>query len=427
MSADAQPVLPDLSSRSRENALQHGFTGEGVVLPQGMRLEVDERRRAYIDRYQPQTLHDFDLVHRAALGVVRFNHLQPMFARRAAQRARLAASHWPLLRSLEAAERAKRLTYDPPGVVARLKTNLGGVEFLLNEWKLLQLAADSAQGWTPKQIERAQNLAGVPRIHRHLDPHKIREGSPEERKALADRHVAELERLLHDQEIARLDEEERRGIVRQLDDFDDPVFDRLLRYEQRALRMHQGAIRELNEGLESRGLEPVPPELGDRPPSRRLIRTDSDDPGVEPVAEEPTPPGVPMGQTKIVPPFGRNYTREQYLAKITDPDCIARFPVEELPPADSLVWTRLANWLEANRLKLDLTTSMRGLLGHVRRIGEQAGDEFSGQDQDQGQERPQPADRPGRDDAARLLKEARKRAEQDRKAKRKAQARQRRR
>lgn len=417
MIADVVQVAdPETGSRSRENALQHGLSGDGVVLPSGMRIELDERRQGYLGTYRPVTLHEFDLVHRAALGVVRFNHLQPMFARRTVHRARMAASHWPMLRSLEAIERAKRLTYDPPGVVARLKTNIGGVEFLLNEWRLLRLALDTTEGWTPKQVERAQNLTGVPRIHRHLDPHKVRGGSVDERKALADRQLAELQQLLQDKELARLDEDERRGIVEQLDECDDPLFDRLLRYEQRALRMHQSAIRELNACLESRGLPAVPSDLPDRPPSHRLIRTSESDPGVCPIVDEPTPSGVLMRETKVVPPFGGNCTKEKYLGWLTDPDSISRIEVEELPPADNLLWTRLANWLELNGLKLDLTTSLRGLLGHVRRFGEEVGDRTKQVPN------PGPQPNPPRPDRQHEDWLAWKKAERDRKEKRKAQA-----
>ncbi|MFO0957203.1 MAG: hypothetical protein U0800_07010 [Isosphaeraceae bacterium] len=349
MTVSTPPETSEAPSRSRENSLQHGFTGAGVVLPADMAREVADRREQYAAQYRPQTLHDHDLIHQAALGIVRFNRLQPMFERRAAQRSEQAARHWPLLRTIEAHERSKRLAHDPPSVVARLKSNIGGVEWLLNEWKLLRMALDTEQGWTPKQVERAQDLAGVPKVHRHLDPAKVRGGSPEERKALADRHVAELERLLGDEELARQDEAERQGIRGQLDGFEDPAFERLMRYEQRALRMHRNAIRELEERLEARDHdEPALPAS-----SPEIIGND-----------EPTEPARPS----VAPPMLGKLTTEEYLARILDPAVIELVPASEVVGPDHPLRRKMAAWIEAAGLDLDVVTAVRGLRGYILRL-----------------------------------------------------------
>lgn len=312
MTDDAPAENPDPSSRSRENSLQHGLTGDGVVLPADMGQEVADRRDQYAEVYQPRTLDDHDLIHQAALGIVRFNRLQPMYSRRAAFRSRQATTHWPLLRTVEAIERSKRLPYDPPSVVAQMRTNIGGVEWLLQEWRLLLLALNSTGDWTPRQVERAQNLAGVPRVHRHLDPEKVRDGPIEVRRALVDRQIADLERLRHDEELARLDEEERQGIIQQLDDFQDPAHDRLHRYEQRALRLHKNAIQELGRRLASR------------------LDADSDDSGPTDDDDEPIEPANPTGPVPAVdrpasppppvsPVFSPNHTRPQPSTTATRP------------------------------------------------------------------------------------------------------------
>ncbi|MFO0960798.1 MAG: hypothetical protein U0800_25740 [Isosphaeraceae bacterium] len=166
MNADSSPENPANPSRSRENALTHGFTGEGVVLPRDLAAEVEDRRRSYVATYSPRTLHEHDLAHRAALGIVRHLHLQALFHRRIGMRSEQARVVWPLLRASDAIERSKRLAYNPPDVVAQLKMSLGGVAWLLHEWRMLRKALDAPEGWDWKLQSRAENLAGVARDDR---------------------------------------------------------------------------------------------------------------------------------------------------------------------------------------------------------------------------------------------------------------------
>src|SRR5262245_35470237 len=58
-------------ARSRENGLKHGLAGSGVVLPEGMRAEVDRLVAAFSHDFRPQNEEERQIVERRALAVAR--------------------------------------------------------------------------------------------------------------------------------------------------------------------------------------------------------------------------------------------------------------------------------------------------------------------------------------------------------------------
>jgi hypothetical protein len=67
------PKTPEGKARSRCNALKHGLTGEGVVLPNEDRAEVERRLAAFQDELKPSGEVGRALVHRAAVLSVRLD------------------------------------------------------------------------------------------------------------------------------------------------------------------------------------------------------------------------------------------------------------------------------------------------------------------------------------------------------------------
>ncbi|MFO0956081.1 MAG: hypothetical protein U0800_01295 [Isosphaeraceae bacterium] len=321
------------ASRSRENSTQHGLTGAGVVLPEPLMLAVARRRAEYTAQYEPQDIRDRDLIELAALGFARFEMAQAMQDGRAELRAAQAQadSLWPLLRAADTLERVRRLATSPERVVADLKLSLGGVEWLLREWELLRLSIDRTGDWTEPLKQRAENLAAVPRAHRHLDPARIRGGTTEERLALIDREIAGLRALLESGELALKDEAVRREILEGKGLPHDPGLDRLVLYERRALRMYEKATQELQARLDARKARDQPDE--------------------------------------IHAPFASEFTRSAYIEAISDPGSIARVSAEEIAALPPGIPARMAAWLDENGLRVDVIDSLRGVIGRLRSAG----------------------------------------------------------
>ncbi|WP_435011478.1 hypothetical protein P12x_002790 [Tundrisphaera lichenicola] len=67
------PKTPEGKARSRENAVKHGLTGEGVVLPAEEAVEVERLRRSFEAELQPSGEVGRTLVRRLALLAVRMD------------------------------------------------------------------------------------------------------------------------------------------------------------------------------------------------------------------------------------------------------------------------------------------------------------------------------------------------------------------
>lgn len=431
---------PDEPSKSRENSVQHGYTGAGIVLPDEMRRQVDRHRVAFTDLFGPQNQDDRDLVHQAALGIVRFQSLQVLLAQRAELRAQQAISQWSLLRALDAQERAKRLPYDPQNIVTILKTTLGGVQWLRSEWDLLRIALFTLGDWTPKQQDRAQQLVGLPRIHKDLDHHQVRSGNLEDRKKLVKQHIEELDRLLGDPELTRLDELERQQTIKNGGMHLDPIVHRIALYERRAFRMYENARNTLQERLELRESadEPTKPRgsmrtrinrrMANRRPGRSVPVAVASPAVVANLAPVTNSVGVEFCGPPVLPPFYREFTPAEYLAKITDPNNIAMFEPWEVPDSTDPGWKIMARWIEENDLGLDVETTLRGMMGMLVQTGRERSairaylaETLPSTDQTPPPKpQPDPARKQNAREIARTLKAIRKQKDQELKDKKKA-------
>ncbi|MFO0960797.1 MAG: hypothetical protein U0800_25735 [Isosphaeraceae bacterium] len=209
-----------------------------------------------------------------------------------------------------------------------------------------------------------------------------------------------------------------------------------MRYEQRALRMHQEALRELEERVAARATsggaadaeKPLPPAfpVASGPASSgtaAIPATGKTRRGFKPTPDS-EPIEVPEGDPRFIPPFARNYTRDEFIAAITDPESLRWGQHCIMPGPDESIWKTMAGWIEQEGLELDLETTVRGFEGHMQRkaVESAAGPApalAADPVRDDGASK---ADRPRGRELERLRNEARKKAEQERKEKRKAKA-----
>ncbi|MFO0961214.1 MAG: hypothetical protein U0800_27855 [Isosphaeraceae bacterium] len=371
----------DDSPQPRGNALRHGLSGAGVVLPENLRLAVDRRRISYARVFPPVNQLDLDDIDAAALGWCRFLECRSEMTYRASLRADMAVGKWGLLRLIDAQERAKRLGHNPPSVVANLKASFGGVLWLLDQWRMLKDALEmSKEGtWTVKQIERANNLAGVDRIFRENDPHRIGNGSTDDRKKLVEVQVAELKGLLADGELERLDEVQRQATLRGDHALQDSTYDRLRLYEQRAFRMYEKAIGRLRE----RHPEALAGKVGVRGQAGREameafgaevdrgIVGAEDCSGVESVSVIETAPD----DGDFLADQEAEDLRSAYEARLASDEVQGRVTDEEMALLDGEARSYLLALAGRLGLKLDAETAMRGLIGSTRIQAEEMGEE----------------------------------------------------
>ncbi|MFO0959944.1 MAG: hypothetical protein U0800_21325 [Isosphaeraceae bacterium] len=402
-------TLEEVPSKSRENSMRHGLSGAGVVLPEKLRVLVDRRRVAYAKMFPPVNQLDLDDIDSAALGWARFLECRSERTHRAAQRAGLAVGHWATLRRLDAQERARRLAYDPPKVVERLKSSLGGVHWLVEQWKLLRFVLESSPTgeWSPKQQERAQNLAGVDRLFRQDDPRGIRSGDRDHRLQLVDAHLDELQSMLADGELERLDEVARLETILGEHALHDPALEKMGLYEQRARRQYERSIQRLAERHYQRHPEQAPVEVkrgrrrkADRERMQELEERIDREIAVEGAEEageleiagaDEDWAGVPEGEATAEVEVPREGIRPEILAayeaemraldakkaaceaRLRDPQALARVSDAEMKFVHPRTFEQVRQILKDGELDVDLETAVRGILGHRKIEAERTG------------------------------------------------------
>ena len=114
------PVTPEGKERSRANALKHGLTGEGVVLPNEDAAEVERRVAAFQDELRPSGEISRALVRRAAICSVRMDRGVEQETAALSERVRRAEAEFVAPEGIDGeeaarlrAEAGRRVMFDP--------------------------------------------------------------------------------------------------------------------------------------------------------------------------------------------------------------------------------------------------------------------------------------------------------------------------
>ena len=146
--------------RARANALKHGLSGAGIVIPAeegdaiksraeiwrgGFVLDSPTKEWAF-DQFVVNTVRiELCQAHQRALG-------QSEMAR--------AEAAWALDKQLEAALLGDRIDRKPQITTKQLRKTKYGCEWLMSEWCVLGIAAENGP-WSDEQLQHALDLAGV--------------------------------------------------------------------------------------------------------------------------------------------------------------------------------------------------------------------------------------------------------------------------
>ena len=146
---------------SRGNALKHGLSGKGVVLPDEETKAVQARVAEWGPEFKPSGEFESWLVEVVAVESVRIDLCFVKDAQIREAKARRAAACWEEDRRAEAEKLAARIAKRPEIVARELRRSAQGVDLLIERWECLADAAAQTGDWNEAQRSMALDLLGV--------------------------------------------------------------------------------------------------------------------------------------------------------------------------------------------------------------------------------------------------------------------------
>jgi hypothetical protein len=290
--------------QSRRNALKHGLTGDGVVLPEDVEEAVQERYEQWAKEFTPATPYQRFLVEQIALNSVRLSQCSGQEIYERGQLSLRAAICWDDDRRLLAEQLGQNLSRRPALVARQLERTPQGCNWLLERWEALGRILARNGDWSAAERSLALDLLGTP-IDLREDPARL---------------IGDLNELVH-QEVDRLnarkeqlgplDERERRQTFSGQSVEPDARLVKTRRYEAQIRRALSWSMAQyfrvtLGYGLSSPSLGfPVPERAADagQPPATGAEATGVRAPvaGFPDALVEPEPPIAPEPEPEPAP------------------------------------------------------------------------------------------------------------------------------
>ena len=297
------PRSPEGKQVSSHNAVKHGLSGPGGLLPAAEQEEAARRRAAWRAELGPVGPYEGFLVELAASESFRVERCQRQewaLVERQACRAELC---WNDDRNRAVEEQAAGLARRPSLVSRRLESTKQGCDWLIGRWDVLGHLLESGAGWDDSQCGLALDLMGFPAELRDA-PNPV-DSAADGNLAAARRVVvaSELARLAHLKENAldELDAMEREIATRGHSEPDRAV--KLIhRYEAAALRRVQWALAEFRKVRNHPGAASQPPSyvLDDAPEPEFDLPPAPPDPPKPPPAAPVAPSSTSKGDVGAI-------------------------------------------------------------------------------------------------------------------------------
>jgi hypothetical protein len=339
------PTTPEGLARSRANALKHGLTGNGDVLPPDLDADYRQKLDAYRRALRPDDQVQRDLVGRVALAAVRLDCCRRHEAACRQRRAASAQAHWDERRASEADAAELLLDKDPRAALRLLERTAEGAARLLEHWQELGRALELRGHWDEERLERAAALLGhaslpdeaaepqAAELVRHglgampaPDPDDVRwffgaaEGEEawgrlppmaQSRAYLEAFVAAQVERLvaLRDWLWEHVDAPDRAAAAERALFDAGPEAVRLRQYESACERERSRALAELERLKKARAAEPAPEPRRENEPGAPAevagrVASQAESAAVEPARVEPPRENEPGATATARPPGG---------------------------------------------------------------------------------------------------------------------------
>jgi hypothetical protein len=148
--------------RTRANAVKHGLSGEGVVVPPSDTAAVAKRMEEWRPEYRVDSPTKEWAFEQLVVSSIRMNKCQDeqfSIDHYDKHRALLA---WEVDQEASAALLGDRLARKPELVSKQLRQSKYGCQWLLEQWSDLKSVLDSGESWNDEQVKRAYDLIGLP-------------------------------------------------------------------------------------------------------------------------------------------------------------------------------------------------------------------------------------------------------------------------
>ena len=254
------PRTEEGKERTRRNALKHGLSGRGIVLPDEEEKVVAKRLEDWTVTFDPSNDYEDWLTEQIVIESVRIdcghrheNALRGLQVHR-------AQVCWDDDQRLSAEELAARLTKAPAVVSRLLRSTSHGCACLIERWEGLGRIVEARGTWTDVQRQLALDMLGTAPEMREgpsrLDP--IGEKSQSEVYLnVAHTEISALQQL-KDTVLTALDEHEQAAAALGVGSHVGPPLARLRRYKAACVRRLHWAVRQLekSQGGSQRGYNP---------------------------------------------------------------------------------------------------------------------------------------------------------------------------
>jgi hypothetical protein len=337
------PKTVEGKQKSRQNAYKHGLTGDGVVLPEEDRTEIQRRFELLNQEQQPSCEASRIFLRRFSFLSVRLEKCEEFDVSATANRIRHAVEVFDDNRLTEVEELAARLANQPATVARRLQNSPEGVDWLIRNWGELRedLLNPERAAWTLNHWTRLEQLLGNPggnyRMSRGyaltqavsgyfvylsshdgegLDDTERVEWARHELKGIIDAEMARLAWVKSTLDLPTLEQDRREAPSRALFD-PSPAMNLARRYEAATERAMYKALDQFHEvellGLESEhvSINTIAEEPADRLASFCPEPEPAEEPPAEPVESAPRSVYLPEPRVETRPTLKTKAARRQ--------------------------------------------------------------------------------------------------------------------
>ena len=160
------PTTAEGKAASRENAVKHGLSGAGLVLPPDDAEAVLKRADAWRVTFQPCNELEEWYFQQVVVESVRIDACRRNESDLLGCESGRASLCWNEDRRLEAEQTAAGLSKRPALVVRKLQRTAQGCDWMIERWEDLAACLDVAGEWTEIESSLALDLLGTPREFR---------------------------------------------------------------------------------------------------------------------------------------------------------------------------------------------------------------------------------------------------------------------
>jgi hypothetical protein len=264
------PKTSEGKERARRNALKHGLSGEGIVLPEEEEQIVEERLDDWSETLQPASGYEEWLTEQIVVESVRIDtgrHHDNALRGLQVHRAHVC---WNDDRRLAAETLAGRLAKAPGPISQQLRQTAQGCDRLIERWEQLARIIEAHGCWTEPQQQLALDMLGTPTELRDgptpLDP----TGETSARDVCLALCRSEIEALRQRQSAtsSELEEHEQAAAALGLPVEEGRPLTRVRRYTAACVRRLHWAVRQLEKvrGGDLAEFDSYLPEMASPPP-----------------------------------------------------------------------------------------------------------------------------------------------------------------